>query len=69
MENSGFHVVGSDRCGNLRWKGLYIDPEQETSGEGEHIFWCLKTQLGLGPDGKFVDKYDCNSARNCYQAL
>ena len=69
MEETGFRVIGNDRCENLRWKGIFIDPDQEASSGGDHIFWCLKTQLVLGPDGKLVDQYGCNAARSCYKAL
>jgi hypothetical protein len=63
MDQSG------DRCENLRWKGLFVDPNQDAPDSGDHIYWCLKTQLALGPDGKLVDKYECNPARGCYRAL
>jgi hypothetical protein len=69
MGETGFRVIGSDRCENLRWKGMFIDLEQGAPAGGDHILWCLKTQLALGPDGKLVDKYECNAARACYKAL
>ncbi len=69
MEKPVFPVVGTDRCDNLRWKGMFIDTDQDTPSGGDRIFWCLKTQIGLGPDGRLVDKYECNAARSCYKAL
>lgn len=68
-EKTGFHVIGGDRCESLRWKGLFVDAERDTPTGSDHIFWCLKTQIVLGPDGKLVDKYECNAARSCYKAL
>jgi hypothetical protein len=69
MEDNVSRPPATDRCGNLRWKGLYIDPDQEAPGGDDHIFWCLKTQLVLGPDGKLAGKFECHAARSCYQAL
>ncbi len=69
MEETGSRSMASDRCANLRWKGLFIDPNQEAPSGDDHIFWCLKTQLVLGPDGKLAGKYECHAARSCYQAL
>lgn len=69
MENTGFNIISNDRCENLRWKGLYIDSTQDTPTGPDHIFWCLKTQVVLGPDGQLVGKYECNAARGCYKAL
>lgn len=65
-----FNIVGDDRCEYLCWKGLYVDaPKVSTTQEGDHVYWCLKTQINLGPDGKVVDQYECNPARGCYSAL
>ena len=69
MEGTGFRSTAGDRCGNLRWKGMFIDPDQEAPAGDDHIFWCLKTQLVLGPDGKLAGNFECHAARSCYQAL
>ncbi len=66
METPALKVLG--RCENLRWKGLSVD-DQTVQDNGEHIYWCLKTQIGLGPDGQIVGKYDCNPGRGCYCVL
>ncbi len=66
MAKPEFKVL-EQRCQNLRWKGLLIDPEANPAG-AEHL-WCVKSQHALGPDGKLVDRYECNPARGCYQAL
>lgn len=70
MENAGFRVV-TERCGNLRWKGMFIDvsgdaasPEAEA---GDRIYWCVHTQNCLGPDGQVADADACNTLRSCYQ--
>jgi hypothetical protein len=66
----GFNIIDDDRCENLRWKGLYLET-QPIPGvpQADHIYWCLKTQINLGPDGNLVDQYECNPARPCYRAL
>ncbi len=66
MRRPQFNVI-TERCDNLRWKGLYIDPESDPSA-AEHL-WCAKSQHSLGPDGKLVDKWECNPARSCYKPL
>jgi hypothetical protein len=65
-ENSAFPVMPGERCDNLRWKGLFIGDDAPAA---DSICWCLKTQIGLGPDGKLVDRYECNPARPCYRPL
>jgi hypothetical protein len=62
--------IGDDRCENLRWKGLFIDAAPNPDiPEGEPAYWCLTTQICLGPDSKLVDHYECNPARKCYKPL
>lgn len=70
MDEHALPVIGGERCEYLRWKGLYIDEaENEEASGAEHIYWCLKTQIGLGPDGKLAGKSECNPRRACYKAL
>jgi hypothetical protein len=69
MEQRLVHLM--DRCENLRWKGLYVNGEEgySVSGSGDRLFWCVKTQTCLGPDGKLVDDYECSAGRPCYRPL
>jgi hypothetical protein len=70
MENTGFRVL-TERCGNLRWKGMFIDvsggPEHPEITDGDRIYWCVYTQNCLGPDGQVADAEACSSLRSCYQ--
>ncbi len=71
MSDPNLNVLGHERCVNLRWKGLYVGVEPDLSvgqGTSDH-FWCQHTYICLGPDGKAVDKGDCNPSRSCYEAL
>jgi hypothetical protein len=64
------NVVPDDRCENLRWKGLFVEAEHDPNiPQSDPAYWCLTTQICLGPDGKVVDHYECNPARKCYKAL
>ncbi len=65
------NVDQEERCVNLRWIGVYNDSlcDAETQRGDERNFWCLKTQINLGPDGKLVDTYECSPARGCYKQL
>ena len=71
MERSSLARIDTDRCQNLRWKGMYIlsevDPLVGHSNDG--LFWCHNTSNCVGPDGKIVDDYECNETRQCYRAL
>lgn len=62
----------SERCVHIRWKGMYIDTvwDRDAGQQGtDHIYWCHKTQMCLGPDGKCVDQYECHEGRGCYKDL
>jgi hypothetical protein len=71
MERSSLARIDTDRCQNLRWKGMYVlsevDPLVGHSNDG--LFWCHTTSNCVGPDGKVVDDYECNETRECYRAL
>ncbi len=70
MENESFRLLEDQRCEYLRWRGLFIDGGQGISTAGEApICWCLKTQIGLGPDGEHVGRDECTPARPCYSGL
>lgn len=68
-ERSSLTQIDDDRCDALRWKGMFIEAEwcDTIPHSGDRLFWCHKTQKCLGPDGKLVDDYECNPARNCYK--
>lgn len=71
MERAGLTLIDEDRCENLRWKGLYIEAAWDPTvpHSNDRAFWCHRTQVCLGPDGKLVDDYECNEARACYRGL
>lgn len=60
-------------CSSLRWKGLFYpggealkDPDVQPSNSG--YFWCLHTQLCLGPDGGLAEPGECDkAARACHK--
>ncbi len=70
-ERAGLTRIGNDRCDNLRWKGLYIEAEWDPTvpHSNDRAFWCDKTLIPIGPDGKPVDEYECNETRSCYKPL
>ena len=70
-EAERFNTNHPELCHCLRWKGMFIDAEWDpTVPHGnDRLFWCHKTQICLGPDGKSVDEYECNEARGCYKPL
>ena len=73
MENNqtqnGPEVAGSAPvpCRHLRCKEMYYQgstDDEYSSG----IYWCVKTQENMGPDGRSCDKCDCGPERACYQS-
>ena len=71
QERSGIGRIGTDRCQNLRWKGLFIEAEWDPTVQhgNDRAFWCQHTFNYLGPDSKVADEYECNPARPCYEQL
>jgi hypothetical protein len=71
MANPALNILREERCEYLRWKGLYIDEAYDPAIQqgDERIFWCLKTQINIGPDGQLVDNYECSPGRACYRPL
>ena len=61
--------IDDGRCPRLRWKGLFYEsmPDPTVPRSNDRSFWCNRTQICLGPDGKPVDEYECNEARSCFE--
>jgi hypothetical protein len=71
MENAVLKVL-AERCGNIRWKGMFIDTQPDPVADQEshdHICWCVFTQSVIGPDGQTVAEDTCNATRSCFQAV
>ena len=70
QQTSEFKVLGP-RCDALRWKGMFIDTEEESTPEtavGSN-FWCVYTQNCMGPDSEVVGADICTASRSCYDPL
>jgi hypothetical protein len=70
VENAELKVL-AERCGNIRWKGMFIDAEPDLTAQQSHdrIYWCVFTQNVMGPDGQVVAEDTCTPSRSCYQAM
>lgn len=58
-------------CTNLRHKMMYLDERQRQVGlvddsSDTRVFWCVRTQESLGPDGEAVSAKRCSPNRGCY---
>lgn len=58
-------------CTSLRHKMMYVDDRQSVRGlvddsSNTRIYFCVKSQESLGPDGEPVSPTDCTTARACY---
>lgn len=70
MRGAGIKVLKT-RCSDLRWKGMFIDADDDPSVPlpNSRIYWCCTTQNGVGPDGDIVDEDTCTASRKCYDAI
>ncbi len=58
-------------CQSIRHKLMYVDERHATPGlvddsSDTRVFFCVKTQESLGPDGEAVSPTDCRPERACY---
>jgi hypothetical protein len=58
-------------CQHLRHKMMYVDDRQSIRGfvddsSDTRIYFCIKSQESLGPDGQPVHPCDCTPDRPCY---
>ncbi len=58
-------------CQSIRHKLMYVDERHATPGlvddsSDTRVFFCVKTQESLGPDGEAVSPTDCTHGRACY---
>ncbi len=58
-------------CQSIRHKLMYVDERHATPGlvddsSDTRVFFCVKTQESLGPDGEAVSPGDCKQGRACY---
>lgn len=60
-----------NRCGDLRWKGMYIDADDDPTVplSNTRIYWCDQTYKPVGPDGDVVDEDTCTMSRKCFAPL
>jgi hypothetical protein len=56
-------------CSSLRWKGMFIDAEPDTSipNTSDGFFWCSVTMTCLGPDSRVADEESCCHGRKCFE--
>jgi hypothetical protein len=54
-------------CRHLRSKEMFY--QGSTDDEfASGIYWCVKTQENMGPDGQSCSKCECGPERACYEA-
>lgn len=64
-----FNIHHPNLCPALRWKGQFIqaEPDPTVPACNEGLFWCLRTQTCIGPDGKLAEPGNCcSSGRGCH---
>jgi hypothetical protein len=54
-------------CRHLRSKEMYYQGSVEDEFSSG-IYWCVKTQENMGPDGQSCSKCECGPERACYQS-
>jgi len=67
-------AVNGPLCRNLRHNGMYVNTDGsggDTSDDDDqdgHMYWCLKTMKGFGPDDDVAAARYCRRAdRTCYE--
>ena len=60
-------------CLHIRHKMMFCDARHATPGmvddsSDTRVFFCVKTQEALGPDGEPVSPTECTGSRACYRA-
>ena len=56
-------------CRHIRSKETYYQPAGAPEDEfSSGIYWCVKTQECIGPDGQGCSKCECGPERACYQS-
>ncbi len=59
-------------CQHLRHKMMYVDDRQSIRGlvddrSDTRVYFCIKSQDALGPDGEPAHPSDCTASRSCYR--
>ena len=56
-------------CRCLRSKEMFThdEPGWDIRSSSSGIFWCLRTQNCLGPDGQIADPDNCQEGRSCHR--
>lgn len=56
-------------CQALRAKGFYVFTEapEPISEAQTAVWWCVKTQRPVGPDGDAVHRSFCDASRPCFE--
>lgn len=68
-ERERFDTSHPDLCPSLRWKGAFIEAEPDPTVPpcNDGLFWCMRTQTCIGPDGKLAEPGNChNPNRRCH---
>ncbi|MEZ6233279.1 MAG: hypothetical protein R3B68_03730 [Phycisphaerales bacterium] len=65
-------VLLKPACLCLRHKMMYADERQAEPGmvddsSDTRVYFCVKSQDSLGPDGKAVHPSECTGARGCFK--
>lgn len=66
-----FKNLGHEVCHCLRWKSMFYqaEPDPTVPPSNDDNYWCVMTQVCLGPDGKLADPQSCNPKRTCYDVI
>ncbi len=67
-EAERFNTKHPDLCPGLRWKGMFVQVEQDPTVPSGHagLYWCVYTQKCIGPDGDLAEPGTCLKHRSCH---
>ena len=66
-----FGKLDHEVCRLLRWKSMFIEAESDPTvpPSNDQNYWCVQTQVCIGPDGQLADPASCSPSRSCYDPL
>ena len=69
LDQERFDTSKETLCTSLRWKQQFISAEHDSSvpPSNDGLFWCMHTQMCIGPDGELAEPGNCSSpGRKCH---
>ena len=66
-----FERLEHEVCQCLRYKSMFVamSPDPKVLPTNDNNYWCVLTQMVLGPDDRVVEPAACKPGRSCYYVI